>query len=94
MYCNTLRYIANAILLPLQKTCDIDYCASLVHGIGDLLNYCPTLVQTSKLLLLLYNYSDDVVSSCLAQRGVVLEQTLGALSGGDFDNLDPKKCKI
>ena len=39
--------VANAILLPLQKTCDIDYCASLVHGIGDLLNYCPTLRYTA-----------------------------------------------
>ena len=43
MYCKSLRYIANAILLPLQKTCDIDYCASSVHDIGDILNYCPTL---------------------------------------------------
>ena len=50
MYCNTLRYIANVILLPLQKTCDIDYCASLVHGIGDLLNYCPTLHCSCKLM--------------------------------------------
>ena len=54
MYCKSLQYIAihcdiiaNALLLPLQKTCDIDYCASLVHGIGDLLNYCPTLYQLS-----------------------------------------------
>ena len=46
-HCNILQYIANAILLPLQKTCDIDYCASLVHGIGDLLNYCPTLISTT-----------------------------------------------
>ena len=44
-----------------------------------------------------YCYYSDVVSSCLATKrcdlGIDTEDVL-QLSGGDFDNLDPKKCEI